>query len=264
MLKGPEVKSLRHGRATLTEAWAGEREGELFLFNCYIPEYQGGVLSPVRAARAAQAAAEAEADRRADRRGHARRADAGAAATSTSTTAAWPRCCSASPRAAEGGQAPGDRRAATGSATRRGSDARSRCKSLVMISRDHLLEHRLGQHAGVRVVARDMVGVGEQQAVRQRDDLAVAELNAGDGISKARRTAACATTPSARTTRSAGSACSSAARNRLQVRISIGSGKLAGGTHRTAFTIRVASAAAVIGGRRRAAAARPNFSKRLV
>ncbi len=45
MLKGPEVKSLRAGRATLTEAWAGEREGELFLFNCYIPEYQGGVLS---------------------------------------------------------------------------------------------------------------------------------------------------------------------------------------------------------------------------
>ncbi len=45
VLKGPEVKSLRHGRATLTEAWAGEREGEMFLFNLYIPEYQGGVLS---------------------------------------------------------------------------------------------------------------------------------------------------------------------------------------------------------------------------
>jgi SsrA-binding protein len=45
VLKGPEVKSLRHGRATLTEAWAGERDGELFLFNAYIPEYQGGVLS---------------------------------------------------------------------------------------------------------------------------------------------------------------------------------------------------------------------------
>ncbi len=45
VLKGPEVKSLRHGRATLTEAWAGEREGELWLFNAYIPEYQGGVLS---------------------------------------------------------------------------------------------------------------------------------------------------------------------------------------------------------------------------
>ena len=28
VLKGPEVKSLRHGRATITEAWAGERDGE--------------------------------------------------------------------------------------------------------------------------------------------------------------------------------------------------------------------------------------------
>src|SRR6202021_3338140 len=45
VLKGPEVKSLRHGRATLTEAWAGERAGEMWLINAYIPEYQGGVLS---------------------------------------------------------------------------------------------------------------------------------------------------------------------------------------------------------------------------
>lgn len=45
VLKGPEVKSLRLGRATLSEAWAGERNGELWLFNAYIPEYQGGVLS---------------------------------------------------------------------------------------------------------------------------------------------------------------------------------------------------------------------------
>jgi SsrA-binding protein len=45
VLKGPEVKSLRLGRATLTEAWAGERNGEMWLFNTYIPEYQGGVLS---------------------------------------------------------------------------------------------------------------------------------------------------------------------------------------------------------------------------
>jgi SsrA-binding protein len=45
VLMGAEVKSLRLGRATLSEAWAGEREGEIFLFNMHIPEYQGGVLS---------------------------------------------------------------------------------------------------------------------------------------------------------------------------------------------------------------------------
>jgi SsrA-binding protein len=45
ILRGPEVKSLRLGRAQINEAWAGERDGELFLFNLYIPEYQGGVLS---------------------------------------------------------------------------------------------------------------------------------------------------------------------------------------------------------------------------
>lgn len=41
-LIGPEVKSLRAGRATLSEAWAGERDGEMWLFNCYIPEWQAG------------------------------------------------------------------------------------------------------------------------------------------------------------------------------------------------------------------------------
>ena len=41
-LVGPEVKSLRAGRATLTEAWAGERDGEMWLFNAYIPEWQAG------------------------------------------------------------------------------------------------------------------------------------------------------------------------------------------------------------------------------
>ena len=45
VLRGAEVKSLRMGRATLSEAFAGEREGEMLLFNMYIPEYQGSVLS---------------------------------------------------------------------------------------------------------------------------------------------------------------------------------------------------------------------------
>lgn len=42
VLYGPEVKSLRLGRASLSEAWAGERDGEMWLFGCHIPEYQAG------------------------------------------------------------------------------------------------------------------------------------------------------------------------------------------------------------------------------
>jgi len=40
MLLGPEVKSLRAGRASIAEAFAGEQGGELWLFNAYIPEYE--------------------------------------------------------------------------------------------------------------------------------------------------------------------------------------------------------------------------------
>jgi SsrA-binding protein len=42
VLLGPEVKSLRAGRASLNEAWAGEREGEIFLFGCHIGDWQAG------------------------------------------------------------------------------------------------------------------------------------------------------------------------------------------------------------------------------
>jgi len=39
MLEGSEVKSLRAGRATITDAFAGDQDGELYLFQAYIPEY---------------------------------------------------------------------------------------------------------------------------------------------------------------------------------------------------------------------------------
>jgi SsrA-binding protein len=41
-LTGTEVKSLREGRAQIAEAHAGEMQGELWLFNAYIPEFHGG------------------------------------------------------------------------------------------------------------------------------------------------------------------------------------------------------------------------------
>lgn len=41
-LQGTEVKSLRGGRANLADSHAGERDGELWLYNAYIPEYSGG------------------------------------------------------------------------------------------------------------------------------------------------------------------------------------------------------------------------------
>ncbi len=39
MLAGTEVKTLRQGQASLSESWAGQRDGALWLNNCYIPEY---------------------------------------------------------------------------------------------------------------------------------------------------------------------------------------------------------------------------------
>lgn len=38
-LAGSEVKSLRLGTSSINEAFAGEMEGEIFLFNANIPEY---------------------------------------------------------------------------------------------------------------------------------------------------------------------------------------------------------------------------------
>ncbi len=42
VLQGTEVKALREGRASIGESYAGEGEGELWLFNAYIPEYSAG------------------------------------------------------------------------------------------------------------------------------------------------------------------------------------------------------------------------------
>jgi SsrA-binding protein len=38
-LTGTEVKSLRQGKATIAESYAGARDGELWLYNANIPEY---------------------------------------------------------------------------------------------------------------------------------------------------------------------------------------------------------------------------------
>ncbi|MSP49048.1 MAG: SsrA-binding protein SmpB [Alphaproteobacteria bacterium] len=40
MLSGTEVKSLRQGSASIAEAYAAEKDGELFLLNAYVPEYK--------------------------------------------------------------------------------------------------------------------------------------------------------------------------------------------------------------------------------
>jgi SsrA-binding protein len=39
VLVGSEVKSLRAGRGSLSDSYAGEKEGELYLFNAHIPSY---------------------------------------------------------------------------------------------------------------------------------------------------------------------------------------------------------------------------------
>lgn len=40
ILTGTEVKSLRSGKASIAESYATDNDGELFLINAYIPEYE--------------------------------------------------------------------------------------------------------------------------------------------------------------------------------------------------------------------------------
>ena len=42
-LTGPEVKSLRMGRAQITESYASDKNGEMWLYNSHIPEYSHGL-----------------------------------------------------------------------------------------------------------------------------------------------------------------------------------------------------------------------------
>ncbi|MCX5493567.1 SsrA-binding protein SmpB [Kaistia dalseonensis] len=39
MLTGTEIKSLRGGRSTIGDSYAAEKNGEVWLYNAYIPEY---------------------------------------------------------------------------------------------------------------------------------------------------------------------------------------------------------------------------------
>ncbi len=43
VLTGTEVKSLRLAQASINEAYAGVRKGELYLINAHIPEYKPGI-----------------------------------------------------------------------------------------------------------------------------------------------------------------------------------------------------------------------------
>src|SRR5262245_7458809 len=42
MLAGTEVKSLRQGKATIGDAYASDKAGEIWLYNMNIPEYDSG------------------------------------------------------------------------------------------------------------------------------------------------------------------------------------------------------------------------------
>ena len=38
-LTGSEIKSLREGKSNIADSFAGDKDGELYLYNAYIPEY---------------------------------------------------------------------------------------------------------------------------------------------------------------------------------------------------------------------------------
>ncbi len=42
VLVGTEVKSLREGKSNIQDAHAGEKDGDIYLFNMHISEYKGG------------------------------------------------------------------------------------------------------------------------------------------------------------------------------------------------------------------------------
>jgi SsrA-binding protein len=50
-LKGTEVKSLREGRASLTDSFARVDDGEVFLYNCHISPYEFGNIANVEPTR---------------------------------------------------------------------------------------------------------------------------------------------------------------------------------------------------------------------
>jgi len=50
-LKGPEVKSLREGKASLADSFARVDDGEIFLYNCYISPYEFGNIANVEPTR---------------------------------------------------------------------------------------------------------------------------------------------------------------------------------------------------------------------
>ncbi len=74
VLVGPEVKSLRQGKASLAESWAGIEGGEAFVHQMHIPPYEQANranVDPVRKRKLLLHAAEIEKLRRAvDQKGH--------------------------------------------------------------------------------------------------------------------------------------------------------------------------------------------------